>query len=1204
MRLKKVIGAVTAAAMLGTVPFAAVQAADEKTVLYYGAGSVTVIADPTDSGRGNVFSIDGYETARGNDMIKGNNPFIELPAEYLYDNADGEYTLKKDFSISFDAYIKSTGYRYAFYTGSDGYWDSKPAANGLYLIPDTGSYADLAGIDGLETITRGATEEHTALARAWHNIEITRSGDTYKAILDGADWITINGSEYEYKSERIPYTRIGYSPYAADAGAYMLVDNIVVKNGGETVYEDTADGAYELDKSSVDVSRRIIVHNDVSDGSETQKLIDASYDNAPRMMEALDRGLIAVNAGDYGFISWRWLGTESASVKYNLYKNGERLNSEPLSVTNYVDYGAKAGDKYSVAPVTDGAEGERCAEAEFNEKSYFEIPIQQPEGGSVTNMNGEPEYFDYTSNDVGVGDLDGDGQYEIVMKWEPTNCKDSSNQGQTGSTIFDAYDTDGTLLWRIDLGINIRSGPHDTQFIVADFNKDGRAEVAMRTADGTVAGDGTVIGDGGKDYRAANGKNLEGPLYLTVFEGLTGAVIDSVPYAPQSQGDYDGKAWTIDNWGDNWGNRSERYLAGLAYIDGDRPSMIFSRGYYDRTAIGAWTMTDENKLEQTWLFDTYKYDDETSRPWRGQGNHSMSIADIDYDGRDEIIFGALTLDDDGTPISSTGLGHGDAQHVTDLIPERPGLEVYSVHEGGADGFDMRDARTGEILWEIQRGSEDVGRGAAADIDPYYAGAESWSSDEKLVTAQGELITEDYSMPANFLVYWDGDLGREVQDSACIYKWNHFTNQVDTIFTADGCRAINSGKSNPSITADLFGDWREEVMYPTLDNKYLRIYTTTEPTAYRIPTLMSDGRYRDQAATQNICYNQPTHVGYNLSYTTAEIPVPNIYTVVNGEKVTNPDIAKKNWSIDELYAGDTVEMEIGKCTALINGRPVRIDNENTEVVPFINNDNTLVPIRFISEAFGAHVEWDSDTRTVTITNPASEIKMAIGAADYTVNGASRTMEVAPEITNDVTFVPLRAAAEALGYNVDWNSGAIKISDKPFELTDSARDSIFARIDEAGIPAEIKAASAAKGEQFVYNQSVVLDATVTAHNGDHDVSKAVDNDFDTYMETTGKQIVMLKLEWPYAVSAVDIAFADGGEHSFKVYTKWDIGEWDSDLTNLDGWAAAVETTSRAGITDPQLKIFPVPKYGQYVKIILDPKDTGDTMQISEIAAVVVK
>ncbi|MBQ8301462.1 MAG: hypothetical protein IJX57_05815, partial [Clostridia bacterium] len=515
--MKKLISLALTATVISSVLVTPVNAEENKTILYYGQGSVDVINDPTESDKGNVFYINGFESYRGNDTAKGNNPYIEIPNEYLYDFADNKYTLKDNFSISYDMYIQSTGFRYAFYTGSNGYQGGNPGAYGMYLIPDTGSGNYIEGLNIDQWSMKTFPKEYKRLKYEWHNIEIARDNTTYTVFLDGEEWIKAEESPYTYESDRVPNIRIGYTPYSADGGANAYVDNIIIKNGDEEVYNDTADGEYEINTDSISTARELII-NDISDGSETQALIDESYANAPRKMEYLNRGLVAVNAGDYGFISWRWLGTESADTLYNLYKNGEKVNSEPLNATNYVDYTAKVGDNYAVSAVIDGEESEKCEEVTFNEKSYFDIPLDIPEGGTVTLSDGTKENFTYSANDSAVGDLDGDGEYEIVLKWEPSNARDSSHLGATGNTLFDAYDTDGTRLWRIDMGVNIRSGPHDTQFVVADFNGDGKAEVAMRTADGTIAGDGKMIGKD-KDWRIDNGKSLESPLFVTVFDG-------------------------------------------------------------------------------------------------------------------------------------------------------------------------------------------------------------------------------------------------------------------------------------------------------------------------------------------------------------------------------------------------------------------------------------------------------------------------------------------------------------------------------------------------------------------------------------------------------------------------------------------------------------------------------------------------------------
>ena len=658
--------------------------------------------------------------------------------------------------------------------------------------------------------------------------------------------------------------------------------------------------------SVAEVGDSLKVGDYAESAAETQALIDARPD-IQRPMENLNRGAVAVNVGEYVYISWRWLGTESAYTQYNVYRGDKLLTVKPLNLTNFKDINPTR-EEYTIVPVNDGIEQvDKAEKAIVLENNYIDVPIECPENNIV---NGER--YTYSAGDASVGDLDGDGEYEIILKWDPSNAKDAATSGFTGECIIDAYKLDGTRMWRVNMGPNIRAGAHDTQFMVYDYDGDGKAEMACRTADGTVAGDGSIIGDEGKNYAEINnGKNLTGPLYLTVFNGEDGSVIDTVDYDPQTIGiTEDGEEWDVTSWGDEYGNRSERYLAAVAYLDGERPSMVFARGYYTgpqgktggRTVIAAFDLIN-GKIQKKWRFDTMDYNNE----YIGQGNHSMSAADVDYDGCDELIYGSLAIDNNGVPLYSTGLGHGDAQHVGDLDPSRPGLEVYSCHEmSNADySYEMRDARTGEILYGEYTNS-DNGKGTSDDIDPNYPGCEGWSAAGVLTAADGTVISTDYTMPANFLVYWDGDLGREIQDNIYISKWNGERERTETIFTATGTVSINGTRANPALTADIFGDWREEIIYPTKDDSILRIYTTTNPTSYKVPTLMHDIQYRMHVAYQNDCYNQPTHLSYYLGFDTENIPVPQMYNVVTGEK--NPDLTEKCWNIENLYSNEPIESQ--------------------------------------------------------------------------------------------------------------------------------------------------------------------------------------------------------------------------------------------------------------------------------------------------------
>lgn len=928
---------------------------------------------------------------------------------------------------------------------------------------------------------------------------------------------------------------------------------------------------------------------------ETQKLIDNRPD-IQRPMENLDRGAVAVHMGDYVYLSWRWLGTESADTKYNVYRDTKLLNSEPLNTTNFIDLegmmamASSQSEPYKIVPVINGTEQTDKAETVgFWNNNYLDIPIQKPEDNEV---NGEK--YTYTPSDASVGDLDGDGEWEIVLKWDPSNAKDAAQAGFTGECIIDAYKMDGTRLWRVNMGPNIRAGQHDTQFMVYDYDGDGKAEMACRTADGTIAGDGTVIGDASKNYAVLNdGKNLQGPLYLTVFKGEDGSIIDTVDYDPQTTGKTkNGKKWDVSTWGDTFGNRSERYLAAVAYLDGTRPSMVFCRGYYTgpegdtggRTVIAAYDLID-GKIVQKWRFDTLDYKNQ----YIGQGNHSMSAADVDYDGCDELIYGSLAVDHDGKPIYLTGLGHGDAQHVSDLDPSRPGLEVYSCHEDtGSDyGYEMRDARTGEILYGEKTGN-DNGRGTSGDIDPRYEGAEGWSAAGVLTAADGTVISTKYTMPANFLCWWDGDLGREVQDNIYISKWNGKKNKAETIFTASGCTAVNGTKANPSLTADLFGDWREEIMYPLKDGSALRIYTTTTPTSYKLPTLMHDIQYRMHIAYQNDCYNQPPHLSYYLGYDTETVPVPQI--TVNGEK--NPDLSKKNWSIDNLYSGEKVELVLDCPTALVNGVPVRVDNDNTDVRPYLDaNDRTLVPLRFIAEAFGADVAWDGDTQTVSISGDA-DISMQIGSSSYKVNQTAKEMDTAPVLMNDRTMVPLRAVAEALNKKVYYESSLIVISD--IEESMENAENRKTQIVSAPVPAKIeRVAINGKGEKY-YPEQLDIFAVEASDNDGNVETGAVDLDITTRWSAFGTNTLTLDLGEEKYVAGVAIAMWKGNERIYPFTIE----------CSKDGetWETALPKTQNTGETEEFEKYyFPIPKKAQYIRYsgdgATDPKK--NYCHISEIA-----
>lgn len=596
-----------------------------------------------------------------------------------------------------------------------------------------------------------------------------------------------------------------------------------------------------------------------------------------RPTEKLDRGLVAVPTGGNVFLSWRLFDGDPADIGFNLYKNNAvtPLNGgTPLGAdyTDYTDIGGTASDVYSLGITQGGVELYRTKPVQVWNDQYLSIPVEKPVG----YLPDGTMYSSYNIFDGSVADLDGDGQYEIVFVWAPDNLQDNANGTETGNMYIDAYKLDGTKLWGtgkwINLGRNIRAGAHYLQLLVFDFDGDGKAEIVTRTSDGSIDTEGTIIGTdinhmtSGRDL--TNGEHER----VSVFDGLTGRVLDSKPYNPA-------RGNTTD-WGDNYGNRSDRFLAGVAFLNGVRPSAVMCRGYYTRTTLCAWDW-DGQTLSQRWFFDS----NVAGSQYAGQGNHNLSVADVDNDGKDEIIYGSLTIDDDGSAMYTTGLGHGDALHVGKLDPSRPGLQYFGVHEEAPFGLEMHDLLTGDIIWRVT-GTADTGRGVSADIDPEYEGNESWSAGGLgTYSATGVKLSGSISS-MNMAIYWDGDTGRELfdgQTNPSVTKVGYSgtapskTYSSNTLITFNGASTNGGTKANPCLQADILGDWREEVILRKSDNTELRIYTTVTPTSHAgvgtvpssgIPTLMHNKTYRMAVAWQNSGYNQPPHtdcfIGYNMS----------------------------------------------------------------------------------------------------------------------------------------------------------------------------------------------------------------------------------------------------------------------------------------------------------------------------------------------------
>jgi hypothetical protein len=578
--------------------------------------------------------------------------------------------------------------------------------------------------------------------------------------------------------------------------------------------------------------------------------------NGKYEVEELTRGVTVVPSGSGRLVSWRLLGTDAPNTAFNVYRDGAKLNGSPLTgATNYLDTGGSSSSQYSVRPVVNGTEGAASsAEAVLNSSGYLNVPIQRPSGG--TTPSGES--YTYVANDMSTGDLDGDGDYELIVKWDPTNAHDNAHEGYTGNVYLDAYRLDGTRLWRIDLGRNIRAGAHYTQFQVFDYDSDGRAELAVKTADGTRDGQGTVIGNASADYRNAQGRILSGPEFLTIFNGQTGAAMDTVNYNPPRG--------NLSSWGDDYGNRADRFLAGTAYLDGSTPSMVFARGYYTRSVIWAvdWNGTD---LTTRWTFDS----NTAGSQYTGQGAHSLSVADLNGDGNQDIVYGAMAIGSNGQPLWNTRFGHGDALHVTDHVPSRAGQEVFMVHEASNQPSSHLNGSNGQIMFQTSP-SGDNGRGVGANVLGSNPGSEYWSSNVGgLLNASGQNIG---SKPGsiNFLSWWDGDGERELLDGTQITNY-----PSGTVLSGSGVASNNGTKSTPGLSADLFGDWREEVIWRTSDSSALRIYSTPHQTNLRIATLMHDVQYRTAIAWQNTAYNQPPHPSFYIGSDVTSYPWPDVRT---------------------------------------------------------------------------------------------------------------------------------------------------------------------------------------------------------------------------------------------------------------------------------------------------------------------------------------
>lgn len=677
--------------------------------------------------------------------------------------------------------------------------------------------------------------------------------------------------------------------------------------------------------------------------------------------EKLDRGVVAVKTDGGVFVSWRSLLGDDKATAFDVYRDGVKITATPLtSKTNITDADGTVASKYTVKALVNDQVTETSAETSVWETPYLKIHLNRPEGGTApAGGSKEQRDYTYTPDDISVADVDGDGQWELIVKWFPTNQADNGDQFRyTGNTILDCYKLDGTQLWRIDLGQNIRSGNHYTQFMVYDFDGDGKAELICKTAPGTIDGKGNpvLMGDDKvtDDYRTATGNLagvvVAGPEYLTVFNGQTGAEINTIAYNPSR----DIQAHSKSGWGDGNGNRCERYLAGVAYLDGKKPSAVFVRGYYTHSYVWAVDF-DGQKLTEKWLHASNK----AGQGIYGEGSHSLTVGDVDGDGFDEIIIGAGAVDHDGQLLHRTGAGHGDALHLGQFLPDREGLQVFMPHEEKSSNYKwdttLRDARTGEILYGKAQSGNDIGRGLIANITSKHSGYEYWAASDNTVYNAGVAVgTKRPSI--NFRVYWDGDLLDELLDGTSITKPNEALTSISTLVNFSkysNAASCNSTKATPNLQADLFGDWREEViLHDGSTESDLLIFTTTIPTEHKVTSLMQDRQYRVAVAWQNVAYNQPPHLSYNLE---EKFNTQGAISIVSGALS------------QVIYAGDPIQP--------INFKVVRATGAVVENLPEGLNYE-FDPVTLTGTVSGTPVALGEYTFTLTTTGAADDANTSV------------------------------------------------------------------------------------------------------------------------------------------------------------------------------------------------------------------------------------
>lgn len=790
------------------------------------------------------------------------------------------------------------------------------------------------------------------------------------------------------------------------------------------------------------------------------------YQTKARQMEKLNRGLIAVKNADGVYLSWRLFGDESLEKQaFDIYRDGTYIDTVGGGeATCYIDKSGTANSKYKVVP--ENASNQQIENEPWvtpqetkgdTAWTYFDVPISKPTDIAHANTTALSDYTRTNKvggpNDASLGDLDGDGDYEIVLKWDPKDSKDSNSGNTTGHCVFDAYEIDpdnGGYMWRIDIGNNIAAGAHYSQFMVYDFDGNGKAEIATLTAPGsyslvknksggydkiyvTSVGDTPEIQNADNNATTLRKGNNNGPEYYTIFDGETGRPLrttDAIPIGPLNEkGEVDSSYEDGHYWGDSKMNRSSRYLAAVAYLDGVTPYYVPIRGMYNRTILRAYTWDGENLT----LVKEHNGDKKGSTMY-GEGNHNLSVADIDNDGKDEIVYGSACLDDDFTTVlGNTKLGHGDAMHVSDFNNDGT-IEVFSVKEdkeGWGRGADFRVAKTGTAIWS-KKVSTDNGRGAMGNIDDAYAAthpealALGWdAANTGAYNFKGEEVAAKPNGNSrsfcNFLVYWDDDLGRELLDDTQMAKYHADTGVTDRImFNGQGYLPGNSNngtKQTPSLVADLWGDWREEIIMPAENDTVLRIMTSTQPTKYRLTTLMHDSQYRLAIAWQNVGYNQPPHTSYYIGSaalatdeggnTLNYLAPATAYTKVTYEApeqvaVTGIEIANKEITVEK---GKSASIGASVIPDEATKKGITYTSSDESVAKVSNGSVTGVSVGTATITATTKDGGFTDTCTVTVfENPVTGVSLSEKLIEFGIgNTATLTANVLPSNASDKSVV---------------------------------------------------------------------------------------------------------------------------------------------------------------------------------------------------------